>query len=184
MNCHSLASDVDDDVCVGTYRKGPQTLNCSYIVSLKPVFMFCVYSPLFVSPFHPFCCMLPFHLESNPGVGRDFPLPSRPALGPTHLPIQWVPGLFAGSKAAGAWRWPPTPSSADVKERIELYLYSPSGLSWPVVEWTSLWTLELTLLKYVNRTHYISKLLAIIVLCCISVFALNISVRYVDDFWG
>jgi hypothetical protein len=30
----------------------------------------------------------------------------------------------------------PPPSSAEVKERIELYLYSPSGPSWPVLGWT------------------------------------------------
>jgi hypothetical protein len=28
-----------------------------------------------------------------------------------------------GDKAAEAWRWPSTPSSAEVKERVELYLY-------------------------------------------------------------
>jgi hypothetical protein len=30
--------------------------------------------------------------------GRDFPYLSRPALGSTHPPIQWVPGVFPGDK--------------------------------------------------------------------------------------
>ena len=36
--------------------------------------------------------------------GRDFLHTSRLALEPTHPPIQWVPGLCPGVKAAGAWR--------------------------------------------------------------------------------
>jgi len=66
--------------------------------------------------------------------GREILHLSRPALRPTQPPVQWVPGLSRG-KVAGAWRWPSTPSSTKVKERVELYLYSPSGPSWPVRGW-------------------------------------------------
>ena len=53
---------------------------------------------------------------------RDFLHPSRPALEPTQPHLQRVPGPFTGDNAAGVWGWPPTPSSDEVKERVELYL--------------------------------------------------------------
>jgi hypothetical protein len=58
-------------------------------------------------------------------------------------PVQTVPGAhpapytmctesFPGVKRPGRGVYNPPPSSAEVKERAELYLYSPSGPSWPL----------------------------------------------------
>jgi len=69
----------------------------------------------------------------GPGIeswgDRDFPHPSRPTLGPTQPSIQW-------EQIGRAWRWLLTPSSAGGKERLERYLYSLYGPSWPVLGWT------------------------------------------------
>ena len=62
-----------------------------------------------------------------PVGGRDFPYSSRPALGPNQPPIQLIPGLSPGGKATRTWLWPPTPSSTEVEQRVELYAYSPLG---------------------------------------------------------
>ena len=56
---------------------------------------------------------------SNPGCGREFPHLSRPALGPTRPPIQWVLGV----KRPGCGTDYPPISTAEVKERVKLYLY-------------------------------------------------------------
>ena len=44
--------------------------------------------------------------QNGPGIespwGRDFPHLYRPALGPTQPPVQSVPGLSRGLRAAGA----------------------------------------------------------------------------------
>jgi hypothetical protein len=66
-----------------------------------------------------------------------FSKPSRPALGPIHPPVNWVPGPFPGSKAVGAGLKHIPPSSAEVKQIVELYVCPSSGLSWPVV-WRAL----------------------------------------------
>jgi hypothetical protein len=66
---------------------------------------------------------------------RDFPHPPKPALGPTQPPVWWAPDLFPEGKRPGRGVNHPSPSSTDVKEKVELYLYSPSGSSWPAQEW-------------------------------------------------
>jgi len=64
--------------------------------------------------------------------GRDFQHPSRPVLGPTHIASHTMgTGSFPELKRPG--RGVDTPSSAEVEGRVELYLYSPSGSSWPVL---------------------------------------------------
>ena len=68
----------------------------------------------------------------SPGGGKNFcTRPDRPWGPPSLLYNSYR--VFPGCKLAGAWRQPPTPSSAEVKESVDLYLYSPSGPSWPVV---------------------------------------------------
>jgi hypothetical protein len=87
-------------------------------------------------------------------MGWDFPHPPTLALGPTQPPIQWVPGLSPGDKAVGAWRWIPIQSSVEVKERVELYRYSLSGPSWPVLGWSYLYILvPLNAFKNVRDTE-------------------------------
>jgi hypothetical protein len=46
---------------------------------------------------------------------RDFPHPSRPALGPTQLPIRRIPGLSPGVKRPGRGVEHPPLSSAEEK---------------------------------------------------------------------
>jgi len=57
--------------------------------------------------------------------GRDFPHPSRRALGPTQLPLLWS---FPGVKRPGRGFDHPLPTSAEVKEGVDLYPYRSLGL--------------------------------------------------------
>jgi hypothetical protein len=65
-----------------------------------------------------------------------FPHPSTLALGPTQPSVQWVLGLSQGWSSRGMALTTHRTSSAEVKERVELYLYSPSGPLWPVLRWS------------------------------------------------
>jgi hypothetical protein len=48
---------------------------------------------------------------------------------------------------ARTWRWSPTISGVEVKERVELYFYTSSGTSWSAVGWTSLYYLPIICLN-------------------------------------
>jgi hypothetical protein len=71
----------------------------------------------------------------NPGGGEIFR---------THTDRPWGPPsqLYSGYWVLPRVKWPgcgvdhPPPSSVEVKERVELYLYSPYGPSWPVLRRT------------------------------------------------
>jgi hypothetical protein len=64
-------------------------------------------------------------------------------------------GSFPGVKRPGRGVDHPPPTSAEVKERVELYLYSPSGPSWPVLGRTLPFTTQCTSLQ---PLHFVSAL--------------------------
>jgi hypothetical protein len=68
---------------------------------------------------------------------RDIRHPSGPALGSTQSPVQGVPPFFPVVKLPWRGLDHPPSSSAEFKERVDLYLYSQSRLSWHVLGWTS-----------------------------------------------
>jgi hypothetical protein len=63
------------------------------------------------------------------------------ALGPTKFPIQWLLGIFLGLKQPECSEHPP-PSSAEVKEKVKLYLCSSCAcfgmISWNVYRYVYL----------------------------------------------
>ena len=73
----------------------------------------------------------------GPGIesrwGRDFsvPIQTSPGAHPASITIgtRSLPGL----KQPGRGVDHPPPSSAKVEGRVELYMYSPSGSSWPIL---------------------------------------------------
>ena len=66
--------------------------------------------------------------------GRDFRNPPRPVPGAHPAFYTMRTGYFPGVKQPGRGVDHPPLSNAEVKERVELYLYSPFRPSWSVLE--------------------------------------------------
>ena len=69
-------------------------------------------------------------------VGARFSAPVQISSGANPASYTMDTRSFPGVKQPGHGVDHPPPSSAEVKERVELYLYSASGPSWPVIGWT------------------------------------------------
>ena len=74
---------------------------------------------------------------------------SLPVPRPTQPLIKWVPGIFPGNKRPGRNVSHPPPSSAEVKGRVELYIYSTSG------PWCPITGLNFTRSLKLNRSPFV-----------------------------
>ena len=94
---------------------------------------------------------IPHGRDSSVGIatryGLDGPRIESRWEGRFSAPVQTVSGALPASYAVGTGsfpgvKWPgrgidhPPPSRAEFEGRVGLYLYSPSGPSWPVLGWT------------------------------------------------
>ena len=73
-------------------------------------------------------------IESRLGARFSAPVQTGPGSHPASYTMGT--GSFLGVKQTGRGVDQSPPSSAEVKERVELYLCSLSGPSWPVLGWT------------------------------------------------
>jgi len=86
-------------------------------------------------------CIVTCYRLGGPGIesrwGARFSAPVQTGPGAHRASYTIGTGSFPrgreGGKLAGALSYHPPPSSANVKERLELYLYFPSGPSGPVL---------------------------------------------------
>jgi hypothetical protein len=69
-------------------------------------------------------------------VGARFSAPVQTGPGAHPASYTMGAGSFQGVRRPGSGVDHPSPSSAEVKERVKLYIYLPSGSSWHVIGWT------------------------------------------------
>jgi len=79
--------------------------------------------------------------------------------------------VIPGDIAARTWRWSPTPSSAEVKERVELYPNSTSGPSWSILGRNLFYRIRMPIIVYtvsVPNSHTEQRYISIRNHCLIS----------------
>jgi len=86
-------------------------------------------------------------------------------------------GSFSGVKWPGRGVDHPTPSSAEVKERVELYFYSPSGPSRPVLGWPLPLPFYLSSVLFLFSFSFVS-LLFMFCFCTLSFLLLYVSLLF------
>ena len=107
---------------------------------------------------------------SNPSGGARFLAPVQTGPGAYPASCTMGTGSFLGVKRPGRGADHPPPSSAEVEGRVELYICSPSGPSWPVIGRTLSLPLRIWfhyLEDHETRLHGLQKLRSRI---CIYVF--------------
>jgi hypothetical protein len=110
---------------------------CFYNVVLYfYIFLYILYFHIFVRFWGPGRLVgmaIGYGLDS-PGIesrwGRDFPHMSRQTLGPTQPTVQW--SFLEVESGRGVTLTPHPLLVLRYKNRVELYLYSPEGPSWPM----------------------------------------------------
>jgi len=80
-------------------------------------------------------------------IGAKFFAPVHTGPGTSPTSSKWVASLFPGGKAGGVWRWPPTPSSAEVREWIQKCVYPP---------WTFIACARVNFIFYLKRRFKLS----------------------------
>jgi hypothetical protein len=85
---------------------------------------------------------------------------------------------FPQVKKPASWRYRPPPPPAEVKERVELYLNSPSRSAWPVPGWTLPFTLYTC-----NHWQQVLELSVVLIQVMLPFSSENL-VREIKEPWG
>ena len=97
-------------------------------------------------------------IESRCGARFSAPVQTGPGAHPASC--RMGTGSFSGVKRPGRGADHPLPSTRRGHERVELYLYSPSGPQWPVIGWTDLEWFTIVKISSLSRAVFPNYILS------------------------